>query len=408
MVGQYSTRNMEYDSNATTTTEGRDNNNNVVLYQIDVQTTKKGKMFAGTKRRICWKFGFSDRDSVLRGLSGTDCRGEEHEVVFVWSLTSGKKFVLADGHEVHWSKQSPIAEKFEGGWECSWQLEMAGKKRLLRVVAPSSPLFEKKKTKNSSVADTSFRNFDLLIDGVSFSKLSQMFELGLTKTLKNIGRTSLGGIDTLFGNNTTQLQQQQLQQQQLQQQQQPQRRRNIYDNNESDTVSHYSHNSHQSSPPGLLYSHNSHHSSKPELMYSHNSHNSSQPNLLYMQEQLHRQQQQQQHTPLAACNQLMSQSMPDMRFDFSTSPTSVLGGGEGGSVPQLDYNWIQQQQHQLQQSNDCSPTSVSQITGANPFDLYSHSTLKPQQQQQIHAQYNNNNNYVPRPEQHQQSTVYGF
>jgi hypothetical protein len=397
---------MEYDSNATatsTTTEGRDNNDNVVSYQIDVQTTKKGKMFAGTKRRICWKFGFSDRDSVRRGLSGTDCRGEEHEVVFVWSLTSGKKFVLADGHEVHWSKQSPITEKFEGGWECSWQSEMAGKKRLLRVVAPSSPLFEKRKTnKNSSVADSSFCNFDLLIDGVSFSKLSQMFELGLTKTMKNKGRISLGGIDTLFGNTTTQLQH--LQQQQ---QQQLQRRKDIYDNSESDAVSHYSHNSHQSSPPGLLYSRNSHHSSQPELMYSHNS---SQPNLLYIQEPPHRQQQQQQpqhqHTPLAACNQLMSQSMPDMRFDFSTSPTSVLGGGDGGSIPQLNYHWAQQQQqqHQLQQPNEVSPTSV---TAANPIDLYSHDTFKPQQQQQqTHAQHNNN--YVPRPEQHQPSTVFGF
>ena len=90
----------------------RNNNNrnnttpDVVAYQIDCQTTKKGKMFAGTKRRICWKFGFSNSEATEQGFSGNDCRGEEHEVVFVWSLTSGKKFVLADGHEVHWSKSS--------------------------------------------------------------------------------------------------------------------------------------------------------------------------------------------------------------------------------------------------------------------------------------------------------------
>jgi hypothetical protein len=383
MVGQYSTRNMEYDSNATitttittTTTEGR-GDDNVVSYQIDCQTTKKGKMIAGTKRRICWKFGFSDRDSVRRGLSGTDCRGEEHEVVFVWSLTSGKKFVLADGHEVHWSKQSPITEKFESGWECSWYSEMADKKRLLRVVASSSPLFEKKKTnKNSSVADSSFCNFDLLIDGVSFSKLTQMFELGLNKTIEDKRRISLGGIDALLGNNMTQ-----------QQQQQPQRRKHIYDN-ESDAVSHYSH-----------------HSSQPDLLYSHNSHHSSQPDLMHFHEQPHRQQQEQ-HVPLAACNELMSQSMPDMRYDFSMSHNYVLGG-EGGSVPQLNYNCTQQHQHQLQQSNECSPTSVSQMTTANPFDVYASTSFKPQQQQQqqTHAQYNSNN-YVPRPKQHQQSTVY--
>jgi len=152
-------------------------------YQIDCETSKKGKMFAGTKRRICWRFGFSNAQAVDNGLSGIDCRGEEHEVVFVWSLTSGKKFVLADGHEVHWSKESALT--FDSSWQWAWQAPMAGATRELTVVAhASSHRFDKKKTNgsNTSVSDSSFRRIDLLVDGVPFSELPQIFELGSNGT----------------------------------------------------------------------------------------------------------------------------------------------------------------------------------------------------------------------------------
>jgi hypothetical protein len=184
----------------------RNNNRNtpVVAYQIDCETTKKGKMFAGTKRRICWKFGFSNSEATEKGLSGNDCRGEEHEVVFVCSLTSGKKFVLADGHEVHWSKSNSknikslpfSSDKFE----CKWESQMAGEKHVLTVIAyASSPLFGKNTTNNvdgrnnnnnssSSGTSSSFRQFDLLIDGISFSEMPKMFQLGINKNMnvKNV------------------------------------------------------------------------------------------------------------------------------------------------------------------------------------------------------------------------------
>eukprot|EP00536_Pseudo-nitzschia_multiseries_P016866 jgi/Psemu1/70006/estExt_Genemark1.C_12700004 len=157
----------------------RNGGGKAAAYQIDCQTSKKGRMFAGTKRRICWRFGFSNAQAVDKGLSGSDCRGEEHEVVFVWSLTSGKKFVLADGHEVHWSKESALA--FDSSWQWAWQAPMAGATRELTVVArASSHRFDKKKTNgsNGSVSDSSFRRIDLLVDGVPFSELPQVFELG--------------------------------------------------------------------------------------------------------------------------------------------------------------------------------------------------------------------------------------
>lgn len=328
-----------------------DMNNAVVSYQINRQTTKKGKMIAGTKRRICWKFGFSNHDAVQRGLSGSDCRGEEHEVVFVWSLTSGKKFVLADGHEVHWSKQSLLSEKFDGSWQCSWKAHMAGANRELKVVVhASSSLFERKKNKTSSVADSSFRKFDLLIDGVSFSDMKQMFELGLTKTVEDRRSIQIEGSAAQWGNHNGQ------------QPPQPQRRKHICDN-ENDSVSHY----------------------------SCASHHSCQPDLLYFDQQSYQQQQ----APRVARGLPLSESMPDFRSVFSTSPTSVMV--TGGSVPHLNYDF--QRQQKLQQPN-LSPASVE---STNPFDLYSTGGFKSQQPIQAQC---NNNYYVHHCDQNRRSAVY--
>lgn len=386
MVGQYSTRTME--------SLGGSKQAGDVSYQINCQTTKKGKMIAGTKRRICWKFGFSNHDAVNRGLSGTDCRGEEHEVVFVWSWTSGKKFVLADGHEVHWSKQSLFAEKFDGSWQCSWQSQMAGAKRQLEVVA-----YTKKSNKNTSVADSSFRNFDLIIDGVPFSEMPQMFELGLTKTAED-QRRMRGGFDA---NNTQRQQQQELPQQ---------RRKHIYDY-EIDTVSQHSYSSQQQqystpatsrtsfSASDLLYS-TTHHSRSSHLHQSlhdapQNSFSAS--DLLDFHEQP--QQQRQQQVPLAYCNELCSQSMPDLRYGLSTSPASVVVGVE--SVPHFDCQHAQfpQPNHQT------SPTSVR---ASNPFDIYATATKSLQQPRQLQQHYIpvqfSNTNYAPYTQQNQQSTVY--
>ena len=348
---------------------GRDNA--TVSYQINCEATKKGKFIAGTKRRICWKFGFSNRNAVQNGLSGADCRGEEHEVVFVWSLTSGKKFVLVDGHEVHWSKQSPISEKFDGTWECSWQSQMGGANRELKVVSHfHSPRLERKSTnKNSRVADSSFRKFDLLVDGVSFSDMCQMFELGLTKTVGGQRRVSMGDIGSLWGKN-------------LQQQQQIVKRTHI-DDNDGDTLSRHSF---QPDVNSIL----------PE--------NYQYPNRL------------QQQTPLDPFSGSLSQSMTDLRYDFSTSPTSVL---VGGSVPRLNYQFAQHQrqwQQPVQMPVQTSPTSVTGVTAGNPFDAYATAVFKPheqqqqqqqrRQQEQIHTRFDANQ-YARQRHQNQESfTVY--
>lgn len=132
-------------------------------YQIDRILTHKGKMIAGTKRRVYWKFGFANNDAVDAGLSAVDCRGQEHEIVLVWSLTSGKQLVLADGHEVHWGKTRSL-EKFEKTWR------MAGGHEIKVVAHSSSPLF--------TDSNKQFRQYDLIVDGISFYDMPQICDLG--------------------------------------------------------------------------------------------------------------------------------------------------------------------------------------------------------------------------------------
>ena len=135
-------------------------------------------MIAGTKRRVYWKFGFADRGALSSGnKSSIDCRGQEHEIVFVWSLTSGKQLVLADGHEVHWGKTRSF-EKFEKTWM------MDGGHEIKVVAHASSPLlFDNNSATNGNNAASSskgkqFQQYDLIVDGISFSDMPQICDLG--------------------------------------------------------------------------------------------------------------------------------------------------------------------------------------------------------------------------------------
>lgn len=127
-------------------------------YGIDAELCNKGRRFAGTKRRVKFSFGFGNRDAIERGLSSAECRGEEHQVVMIWSLTSGKQRVLADGIEVHFSRHS-VTNKFE----CQWTMKSGHQ---VTVVGAWAPLAK------------DIRNFDLRIDGLSFWDMPKIFQLG--------------------------------------------------------------------------------------------------------------------------------------------------------------------------------------------------------------------------------------
>lgn len=131
------------------------------VYQIDFTSVASGKKLASTKRRIRWRFGFPNRDALDAGETGTACRGEEHDVTIVWSIASGKRLVLADGQEVHYSMTR--GTKLEFSWT------MRGN-HVLKVVAHAT----------SQVSSTpGWRQYDLFIDGQSFFGMPKVYELGI-------------------------------------------------------------------------------------------------------------------------------------------------------------------------------------------------------------------------------------
>ena len=132
------------------------------IYQVDWHNEASGKRVSATKRRIRWRFGFSNREALEEGLSGVDCRGEEHEVVLVWSLTSCKRLVIVDGQEVHFSTGRRTDSKFETSWT------MFGGHMFKIIAYAAPPLFN----------DSTFRQFDLQLDGMSFHSFPKIFELG--------------------------------------------------------------------------------------------------------------------------------------------------------------------------------------------------------------------------------------
>lgn len=107
------------------------------------------------------RFGFPNRDALDAGETGTACRGEEHDVTIVWSIFTGKRLILADGQEVHYSMARGTKLEF------SWTLRG---NRVLKVVAHAAPQVN---------ATPGWRQYDLFIDGQSFFGMPKVYELGI-------------------------------------------------------------------------------------------------------------------------------------------------------------------------------------------------------------------------------------
>jgi hypothetical protein len=138
------------------------------VYQVDWQNAASGKRLSATKRRVVWRFGFSNAEAITQGSTGAHCRGEEHEISVVWSLTSGKRLVTADGQEVHFSFGKRTDTKFETSWTMSGG-------HILKVINHATPPL---------LQIPGFRQFDLLLDGCSFFDMPKIYELGTPKANK--------------------------------------------------------------------------------------------------------------------------------------------------------------------------------------------------------------------------------
>jgi hypothetical protein len=110
---------------------------------------------------IARRFGFPSAEALAAGKTGTDCRGEEHDVVVVWSVTSGKRQVIMDGREVHFA--STRVSVMDHSWSTRGN-------HIIKVVChAAAPV----------TATPGFRQYDLFIDGMSFFTMPKVYELGL-------------------------------------------------------------------------------------------------------------------------------------------------------------------------------------------------------------------------------------
>jgi hypothetical protein len=100
--------------------------------------------------------------SLANGEVGTACRGEEHDVTLVWSITSGKRLIMLDGQEVHYTHSR------NGSLDFSWT--MRGN-HVLKVIASASPPLS---------PTPGYRQYDFFVDGQSFFSFPKVYRLGLS------------------------------------------------------------------------------------------------------------------------------------------------------------------------------------------------------------------------------------
>mmetsp|Transcript_15393 Transcript_15393/g.22669 ORF Transcript_15393/g.22669 Transcript_15393/m.22669 type:complete len:246 (+) Transcript_15393:244-981(+) len=141
--------------------------NHYPSYQIEYESIECGSRVASTKRKVHWRFGFSNSRAIDAGATGLNCRGEEHDVSIVWSVSNGKRSVFLDGESIH------VSTKSGGVFEHSWKLNGV---RVCRVVCYAHP-------KKSQKANPNFRQYDLIVDGQSFFNFSRVEQLGMVNRL---------------------------------------------------------------------------------------------------------------------------------------------------------------------------------------------------------------------------------
>lgn len=144
----------------------KDHNNSTVdnVYQVDYTSVNAGKTLGLTKRRVRFRFGFANKDAILKdGKSGSECRGEEHDIIINWSLTSGKQQILCDGHEIHYE-----VKPRETNLVCTWRFRGS---HVLKVVGYAKP---------SSMRKAGSKQFDIYLDGRSFFDFLPIYALGAT------------------------------------------------------------------------------------------------------------------------------------------------------------------------------------------------------------------------------------
>jgi len=138
-------------------------------YQVDYAVKNASKTFGFSKKRVSFKFGVANNQAIDEGLTGANCRGSEHEIIFIWSLNSGKRQILADGKDVHYS------ETGQNGWTSDQVFQHHFN---LKVPNFTQPLRCHLVTQPSNKDVPSIKPFDLRVNGMSFFNFCKIFQLG--------------------------------------------------------------------------------------------------------------------------------------------------------------------------------------------------------------------------------------
>lgn len=131
------------------------------VYQVEFNAIATGKIVAMSKRRIRWRYGFPNQAAVDAGKSGLECRGEEHDVALVWSVSSGKRMIMSNGKQIFIGVNK--SSVFEHQWTDS-------RGNMIKLVAHAG----------TPVANAvGSRQYDLFINGKSYFTLPKTYEIGL-------------------------------------------------------------------------------------------------------------------------------------------------------------------------------------------------------------------------------------
>ena len=146
-------------------------------YQINYRAKRAGKHITASKRRITFQFGFSSAEAIASGQIEGACRGEEHEVVLFWSHVSGKRELFMDGKLIHTSRGAYDNTKFQFTWGIG--------PHILKIVGSF-----KDQSKNAAG-----RQFDLQLDGISFFRFLNIYQLGQVRVK---GSTSINSASNSY------------------------------------------------------------------------------------------------------------------------------------------------------------------------------------------------------------------
>lgn len=144
-------------------------------YQVDHSVQNTAKTMGFSKKKVIFKFGFANEAALRDKRTGADCRGSEHEIIFVWSLKTGKRELSVDGKRIHFSESGQNGWTVDRSWSFKFTLTDKNTHHRYKIQFVSQP------TNNRDPSTTPqllLKPFDLIISGLSYFQFNPIYELG--------------------------------------------------------------------------------------------------------------------------------------------------------------------------------------------------------------------------------------